>query len=139
MSAEDVEKVMNLAFCTEDEAKEALQKTHGDIVDAIDMLLKVPPTTGAPKKKELDEVQTFFAKMRMTTETLNDSIEQGMKKSKMSDQHDSSVSVDLPTLHEETVPQNSCSQECPPPFPELEAQIQETVCQSQSELICDLR
>ena len=139
MSAEDVEKVMNLAFCTEDEAKDALQKTCGDIVDAIDMLLKVPPTAGAPKKKELDEVQTFFAKMRVTTETLNESIEESMKKSKMSGQHDSSVSVDLPVLHEETALQNSCSQICPPPSPELTVQTQEIACQSQSESIYDLQ
>lgn len=138
MSAEDVEKVMNLAFCNEDEAKDALQKTHGDIVDAIDLLLKVPPTAGAPKKKELDEVQQFFAKMRVTTEEINKSIQEGLEKSKTSGQHDASVSVDLPTLHEETAQQSSYSQECPPPSPELEVQTRETACQSQSEWIYDL-
>lgn len=139
MSAEDIEKVMNLAFCNEDEAKDALQKTHGDIVDAIDLLLNVPPTAGAPKKKELDEVQQFFAKMRVTTEEINKSIQEGLEKSKKSDQHDSSVSVGLPALHEGTAQQNSCSQVCPPPSPELKVQTREIACQSQFESIYDLQ
>ena len=138
MSAEDIEKVMNLAFCTEEEAKEALQKTCGDIVDAIDLLLKVPSTAGAPKKRELDEVQTFFAKMRVTSEEINKSIQEGIEKSKKSGQHESSVSVDLPVLREEMAPQSSCSQVCPPPSPELKAQTREIACQSQFESIYDL-
>lgn len=139
MSDKDVEGVMKLAFCSEEDARDALSKTH-DVIDAVDMLLNIPPTRGAPKQKTMDETQLFFAKLRATNETINKSIEDGLQHRKgptMSDQHESEVSVCLPTLHEETVQQSSYSQVCLPPSPESAAQIPETVYQLPSECSYD--
>ncbi len=139
MSNDAVEKVMNLAFCTEEEARVALHETDGDIVEAIDILLKVPPTLAAPKQKEMDDVQKFFKKLREDTQKMNEEIEESIKVKNLtsSNQHAASVSVDLPCLHEETAPQNSCYPGCPPPSRESEVQTQETACPSLSECSSD--
>ena len=97
MSEENIETVMNLSFCSRDEAILALQEVGNDPVEAITLLLKTPPTVGAPKEKEMNELQKFFAKLRTTTEELNKSIEAELDKSKKSGQHDSSSSIDLPS------------------------------------------
>lgn len=135
MSNDAVEKVMNLAFCTEEEARTALHETDGDIVEAIDILLKVPPTLAAPKQKEMDDVQKFFKKMREDTQRMNDEIEESIKLKNLtsSSQPAASVSVDLPCLPEGTAPQNNCSPECLPPSRESAVQTQETACPSLSE------
>lgn len=135
MSNDSVEKVMNLAFCTEEEARVALHETDGDVVEAIDILLKIPPTLAAPKQKEMDDVQKFFKKLREDTQRMNDEIEESIKLKNLtsSNQHAVSAPIDLPCLPEGTALQNSCSPECPPPSLESEAQTRETACPSLSE------
>ncbi len=77
----EVERVMNLGCCTEEEAKVALAKTNGDIVEAIALVMNIPESKWAPKKKELDETQKHFAEMRKVTSDVNASIEASFTKS----------------------------------------------------------
>jgi hypothetical protein len=79
MSDKDVERVMELAFCSEEKAKEALSKT-GDVVDAVDMILEIPPTRGAPKPKILTEEQKEQAKIRSSMEEIDRSIHTNLTK-----------------------------------------------------------
>ena len=141
MSQDKIEKVMNLAFCSEEEARIALHETDGDIIDAIDMLLKVEPSIAAPKQKKMDDIQQFFTKLRHDTQKMNDEIEESLKIKNLtsSGQRDSLQSVDLPSLHEETVQQSNCSQECQLPSQELTVQKQETAYPSLSEYSYDLQ
>lgn len=81
---------MHLTGCTQEEAEQALRDCKNDVIDAIDKIMKVPQTLGAPKRKELDETQKQFAEMRKVTESLNKSIESGLNnKSTKTDQHGS--------------------------------------------------
>lgn len=141
MSQDKIEKVMNLAFCTEEEARVALHETDGDVVDAIDILLKVPQTLAAPKQKKMDDIQQFFTKLRHDTQKMNDEIEESLKIKNLtsSNQRDSLQSVDLPSLHEETVQQSNYSQECQLPSLESAVQKQETAYPSLSECSYDLQ
>lgn len=128
MTEEVIETVMNMVFCTREEAIEALQKVEGnDPVEACTLLLKAPPTRGAPKEKKLDETQEFFAKLRADNEKLIASIEAGLATSK--GQRDCSSSIGLQALPEEKALQNNCFQECQLPVLRSEVQTQETACQ----------
>ena len=62
MSARDIERIMMLAICSEEDAKNAYAKTQ-DVVEALDLLLQVPPSKGAPKKNKKVEPESF-SKMR---------------------------------------------------------------------------
>lgn len=125
---------MHLSGCTQEEAEQALRECNGDVIDAIDKLIKTPPTIGAPKKKELDETQKKFAEMRKVLDTMNNVIEDGFKKK---DQRDGSSSQALTRNHDphqealwsdsHHTPQNQIL------IPELEGQTQGTACQLPSE------
>ena len=88
---------MHLSGCTQEEAEQALRECNGDVVDAVDKLIKTPPTIGAPKKKELDETQKKFAEMRQVLDKMNNVIEDGFKKK---DQRDCSSSQELSHNHD---------------------------------------
>ena len=123
MSDGDVERVMKLAFCTEEEARMALSKTH-DVIDAVDMLFVVPVTLGAPKPHVLSPEQQEFAKMRANMEAMDKNI---MK----SNQSDSSslVSTHTPALvQEEMMLRFDCTQSSQIPVQGEEGQKQETAC-----------
>lgn len=77
----EVERVMNLGCCTEEEAKAALLKTNGDVVEAIALVMNIPESKWAPKKRELDETQKHFSNLRKIDSDINASIEAGFKKS----------------------------------------------------------
>jgi hypothetical protein len=124
MSDGDVERVMKLAFCTEEEARAALSKTH-DVIDAVDMLFVVPVTLGAPKPRVLSPEQEEFARIRENMETMDKSITK-------SSQSDSSSLVSTHTLglvQEEMTLHSDCTQSSQIPVQEEEAQKQETACQ----------
>jgi hypothetical protein len=70
MSAHEVEIVMKLAFCTEEEARKALSETV-DIVSAVGSILVFPETRGAPKPKVLSSQQEEFAKIRKDMENID--------------------------------------------------------------------
>jgi hypothetical protein len=123
MSDGDVERVMKLAFCTEEEARQALAKTH-DVIDAVDMLFVVPVTLGAPKPRVLSPEQQEFARMRENMEAIDKQITK-------SNQPDSSslVSTHTPALvQEEMTLRSDCTQSSQIPVQESTEQIQETVC-----------
>jgi len=91
MSAEDIQRVMNFTFCTEEEAKTALAQTE-NIIDACDLLMQVPQTKGAPKQKQQTEEQKAFAQIRRHMEAIDMSI------TTKSNQRDSS-SLELSHTH----------------------------------------
>lgn len=121
MSSEDgkIIQIINLTNCSEEQAKRALELT-GDIVDAVDSILQIPISLGAPKKTVLNEQQEFFTKLRETNEKILNSIEEGIKKQKeansdaitLSNQPVSEESNETRVPHEGMVLRNSCSQEC---------------------------
>jgi len=123
MSDGDVERVMKLAFCTEEEARMALAKTH-DVVDAVDMLFVVPVTLGAPKPLVVSAEQQEFAKIRANMEAIDKQITK-------SSQPDSS-SLTLPhtpaLVQEEMTLRSDCTQSSQIPVQGEEEQKQETAC-----------
>ena len=123
MSDGDVERVMKLAFCTEEEAKMALSKTH-DVIDAVDMLFVVPVTLGAPKPHVLSPEQQEFAKMRANMEAMDKEI------TKSSQSGSSSlVSTHTPALvQEEMMLRFDCTQSSQIPVQGEEVQKQGTAC-----------
>jgi hypothetical protein len=124
MSDGDVERVMKLAFCTEEEARGALTKTH-DVIDAVDMILDVPVIRGGPKPRVLSPEQQEFAHIRANMEAMDKSI----TKSSQSDSS-SLVSTHTPALvQEEMTLHSDCTQSSQIPVQEEEAQKQETACQ----------
>lgn len=119
----DVERVMKLAFCNEDEARMALSKTH-DVIDAVDMILCVPVTKGAPKVTPKSPEQEAFMKMRSIMEAMDKNITK-------TNQPDSSSQVLTHNLchdQEEMTLHSDCIQHSQIPTQVEEAQIQETVC-----------
>jgi hypothetical protein len=125
---------MSLTGCTQEVAEQTLRECNGDVIDAVDKLIKTPPTLGAPKKKSITETQQFFMKMRHDMEGMDRLHDTKLMKK---DQHDYSSSQELshthdhlreePSLDSHHTLQNQIE------VPELEEQIQETVCPSQSE------
>ena len=132
MSDGDVERVMMLAFCNEEDARMALSKTH-DVVDAVDMLLVVPDTIGSPKPRILSEEQKEFTRIRLSMEEMD-------KQIMNSDQPDSSSQVLTHTpglVQEEMTLRSDCIQSSQIPVQESMEQTQETAYLSQSEYFCD--
>ena len=73
MSDEDIERIMQLTFCSEKDARDAFSKTQ-DVVDACDLLmvLEDPRTKrGAPKPKILSEEQKIFTQIRKDMELID--------------------------------------------------------------------
>jgi hypothetical protein len=123
MSDGDVERVMKLAFCTEEDARSALSKTH-DVIDAVDMLLIVPVTRGAPKPRMVSSEQQEFTRMRQSMESL----EKEITKSNQSDSS-SQVLSHIPALGpEEMTLRSDCTQSSQIPVQESKEQTQGTAC-----------
>ena len=127
-----MEMVMSLVGCTQEEAEKALSEHSNDVIEAVDSLLSGGDKKTAPKKKELNETQQFFKKLRESTDALNASIEAGLKPTS-GGQPVSSGSDEMKDLHEETAQQSSCFQKCQLPSLELKAETQETACPTLSE------
>ena len=123
MSDGDVERVMKLAFCTEEEARSALAKTH-DVIDAVDMLFVVPVTLGAPKPYVLSPEQQEFAKMRTTMEAIDKQI----TKSNQFDSSSLELSHTPVLVQEEMTLRSDCTQSSQIPVQEEGGQRQETAC-----------
>jgi hypothetical protein len=126
MSDRDVERVMMLVSCSEEEARQALLKTE-DVVDAADMLMSVPVTRGAPKKTPVSKEQTTFMEIRKSMEFMDKSLHTNLTKS---NQPDSSCQG-LPDTRdqEEMTLRSDCIQSSHLPAQEEEEQKQETACQ----------
>jgi len=73
MSEEDIERIMQLTFCSEKDARDAFSKTQ-DVVDACDLLMVIEdPRTkkGAPKPKQLSNEQQVFTQIRKDMEQID--------------------------------------------------------------------
>jgi len=126
MSDRDVERVMMLVSCSEEDARQALLKT-GDIIDAADMLMSVPVTRGAPKPKTLSAGQLKFTEIRKSMESMDKSLNTNLTKS---NQPDSSCQG-LQDTHgqEEMTLRSDCIQSSHLATQEEGEQKQETACQ----------
>jgi hypothetical protein len=128
MSDHNVERIMLLACCTEEEARQALSKTN-DVIDAVDMIMTILPSYGAPKQKTMSEEQSAFAKIREDMKSIDRSIESNIKKSDQSDSSSQELSHTHAPAPEEMTLRSDCIQSSQIPVQVEEAQKQETVCQ----------
>lgn len=101
--------VMNLANCSEEDAKKALASSK-TIEDAIYSLIE--PERPA-KRPRIDDGQEFFRKMRRDMEGLDADIAISLSQRALSE---SGAKIIRP---EETAPQNNCSPKCPQSSQEL--------------------
>jgi hypothetical protein len=137
---EQIDMICTLTGCDQDMAKNTFEQT-GDVTLAVDKILfktELPPK----KKRVLDEVGSELEKIRETMKELDKQMD--ARPDSTINQYSTSssrlareVSVSRPVRRGETVLQNNYSQEYQLPVLQSEAQIQETVCPSQSESICD--
>jgi hypothetical protein len=128
MSDGDVERIMKLAFCTEEEARQALAKTN-DVIDAVDLLLIVPPTLGAPKQKIMTPEQEQFKQIRIDMEAIDRANEIVLTKSGQCDSSSQELSHTLDHSQEEMLLHSESIQNSHLPTLEEEEQTQETACQ----------
>lgn len=127
MSEGDIERIMKLAFCSEDDARKAYHETQ-DVIDAVDLLLSVPPSRGDPQQKVVSEEQQKFAEIRKTMESVENNIIDGFKKS---NQHVPSSPKLLHTLdhvREEMTLRSDCIQSSQIPTQESVEQTPGTAC-----------
>jgi hypothetical protein len=126
MNDKDVERVMMLVSCSEEEARRALSETD-DVIDAADMLMSVPATRGAPKQKTLTEEQSAFTEIRKNMEAIDKLVQTNLTKS---NQPDSSYQGLKDThVQEEMTLHSDCIQSSQIPTQEEEEQKQGTACQ----------
>jgi hypothetical protein len=128
MNDGDIERVMMLACCTEEEARLALSKTN-DIIDAVDMIMSVPVTRGAPKQKVLSEEQIAFMEIRKNMEAIDQSVQANLTKSNQSDSSSQALTHIPVPGQEEMLLHSDCTQSSQIPTLVEEEQKQETVCQ----------
>ena len=127
MSDQDVERVMMLSCCSEEDARQALSKTS-DVIDAVDMIMRVPITRGAPKQKTVSEEQVAFMELRKNMEAIERSVQSNITTSGQPDSssqvltHNPALSPEEMTLH------SDCTQSSQIPAQVEEEQTQETVC-----------
>lgn len=124
MSAQEVETVMKLAFCTEEEARKALSETV-DVVSAVGSILVFPETRGAPKPKAVSHEQQQFTKIRKDMEA----IDVGITKSSQSDSSSRASQRNPVPLREEMSLRSDCIQSSHLATLEEEVQIPGTACQ----------
>lgn len=139
--SESIDMICTLTGCNYEMATEAFNET-GDVTLSVDKIL-FKTELPTKKKPKMDETQEEIKKIREVMKEFD---------KKMDERPDSTInqfstslsrrereeSVLTPTHLLETVLQNNYSQECQLPVLEEEVEKQETVCQSQSESICDL-
>lgn len=127
MSDQDVERVMMLSCCSEEDARQALSKTS-DVIDAVDMIMRVPITRGAPKQKTVSEEQVAFVELRKNMEAIERSVQSNITTSNQPDSssqvltHNPALSPEEMTLH------SDCTQSSQIPAQVEEEQTQETAC-----------
>lgn len=127
MSDQDVERVMMLSCCSEEDARQALSKTN-DVIDAIDMIMCIPITRGAPKQKTVSEEQVAFMKLRKNMEAIERSVQSNITTSNQSDSS-SQVLTHSPALSpEEMTLRSGYTQSSQIPAQVEEEQTQETAC-----------
>jgi len=112
----DEEKIMEIAFCSREEAEAALKKA-GNVLEALCLLMEAP----APKKERTAQ-QKFFDDTRNVLAEMEKKNAEILSANRLS----GSAPDETQTPREETSPQNNCSPECQPPAQESTEQKQET-------------
>lgn len=84
MSDATIERIMMLACCSEEDAKQAFSKTN-DIIDAVDTLMLIPKSRGAPIQKIISKEQTAFMEIRKNMEVIEESVQLKLTKSNQYD------------------------------------------------------
>lgn len=128
MSDHDVERVMMLVSCSEEDARQALSKTS-DVIDAVDMLMVVPVTRGAPKKKAVSEEQIAFMEIRKNMEAVDRSVHTNLTSSNQSDSSSQALMHTPAHVQEEMSLHSDCTLSSQIPTLAVEEQKPETVCQ----------
>ena len=128
MSDGDIQRIMKLSFCSEEDARKVYAKTH-DVIDAVELLFEVPPSRGNPKEKIVSEEQKHFAEIRKSMESVENNILEGFTKSNQHAPSSRELSRNLAPVQEEMTLRSDCIQSSQIPTREEEEQRQETVCQ----------
>jgi len=123
MSDKEVEDIMKMAFCTEEEARRVLNET-GDVIDAVCKIMDTPPIL-PPKKNELNEEQLKFKEMRTNMERIDRIHDHNLTRINQPEPSCQDL-TDTPaptSQHSENIQSNHLLTQ------ELEVEIPETVCQ----------
>ena len=110
MSEVSILYIMNMTFCSQEEALTLLEKNKGNVFESICDFFNAPL-----KERKLDDVQLFFKK---TLEELAEVEKRSVAALTSSNRSESLELNEKKTLHEEKVQQNNYSQVCLPPSPE---------------------
>ena len=124
MSDRDVEDVMKMSFCSEEDARKALE-ICGDVTSAVCYIYRDPPVL-PPKKKELTEEQKKFEEFRKNMENCDK--ERHTNLVRTTNQPELSYQ-DLQDIPEEKSQHFESIQQSHLPTLESEAKTQETACQ----------
>lgn len=123
MRDKEVEDIMKMAFCTEEEARRVLNET-GDVIDAVCKIMDTPPIL-PPKKNELNEEQLKFKEMRTNMERIDRIHDHNLTRINQPEPSCQDL-TDTPapmSQHSENIQSNHLLTQ------ELEVEIPETVCQ----------
>lgn len=129
MDNEKIEKVMDMASCSKEDAERCLNETNGDIFEAICLFMNAKEA-----KKVLNEEQTFFTETR---KALAEVERLCVKRLAISDQSELLELNEKQNHREEMVQQNNCSQEYHLSSLESKVEIPAIVCPLLSEYSCD--
>ena len=129
MDEQKVQKVMLMASCLESDAKNYLEKTNGDVFEAICLSMNAIKI-----EKPLDETQKFF---KETREALAEVERLCKKRLAISDQSELLELDEKKNHREEKVQQNNCLNEYHPLTLEQEVEIPAIVCPLLSECSYD--
>jgi hypothetical protein len=120
MSDREVEDLMKMTFCSEEEARKVLAETD-DIIEAASKILGNPVL--APKKKELTEEQLKFKEMRINMEKMDRIHDHNLTRT---NQHEPSC-LDLKDTLDQTSQHSENIQNNHPEVQEVEVEIPEIV------------
>lgn len=110
MSEVSILYIMNMTFCSREEALTLLEKNNGNIFESICEYFNAPL-----KEKKLDEIQLFFKKARKDLAEIE---KRSVAALTSSNQSESLELNEKKNHHEEMVQQNNYFQICLPPSPE---------------------
>lgn len=112
----DVEKIMEMTFCSREDAEDAFKKM-GNVLEAVCLLMEAPPP-----KKERTPIQKFFDDTRESLAEMEVKNAEVLNANRFSDLAPDEKQI----LPEETSQQNDCSQKCQLPVQESKVEKQET-------------
>lgn len=134
--SDPIQIICSLTGCTEEEAKQAYNKTE-DVIEAVDLLLATPDLpankyiNSKKRKREVTPEEEIIGPYRKILKEIDDRMSISLHQRGC---EESSVTI---VPREEKVQQSNCSRQCLLLSQEEEVQKPETVCQLQSECSCD--